>query len=88
MPRIKQLQIIDKVILSITSVIKNRCSLPEEDLAILDEAISQLQKLKRKKGKTNKEILETVAKIVELLLKYFLKDSENNRNRIIKTDIP
>jgi hypothetical protein len=71
MARIKQSQNIDRLIESINSVLKNRCSLSEEDISILNEALTLLQNLKKKKGKTNKEILEIVIKVVELLFKFF-----------------
>lgn len=67
MARKKQSQSIDRLIQSIDTVIKNRCSLSEEDINILNEALTLLQSLKKKKGKTNKEILEVVVKTVELL---------------------
>ncbi|MFA5816468.1 MAG: hypothetical protein WC865_12700 [Bacteroidales bacterium] len=71
MARIKQSQNIDRLILSIETITENRCSLSEEDIKILDEALTLLQNLKRKKGKTNKDILEVVVKTVELLAKFF-----------------
>ncbi|TSA32804.1 MAG: hypothetical protein D4R64_15300 [Porphyromonadaceae bacterium] len=71
MARIKQCQNIDRLIHSIKSITENRCSLSEEDINILDEALTLLQNLKRKKGKTNKDILEVVVKTVELLAKFF-----------------
>jgi hypothetical protein len=71
MARKKQSQNIDRLILSIDFVVKNRCSLSEEDLKLLLEALDLLQGLKKKKGKTNKEILSVVVKIVELLTKFF-----------------
>ena len=71
MARKKQSQNIDRLILSIDFVIKNRCSLSDEDIKVLQEALDLLQGLKKKKGKTNKEILEVVIKTVELLSKFF-----------------
>jgi hypothetical protein len=77
MARIKQSQNIDDLILSINVIIENRCSLSEEDVTILNEALALLQNLKRKKGKTNKEILETVVEVVVLLSRFFGKESGN-----------
>lgn len=71
MSRLKQNQIIDNAIQSIASITKNQCSLSEQDLTVLDEALERLQFLRRKKGKTNKQIQEEIAKSVELLLKFF-----------------
>lgn len=75
MSRKKQNQNIDVLVQSINIINKNRCSLSEEDVKILDEALNLLQKLKRKKGKTNKDILQVVVKTVELLSKFFKNDS-------------
>jgi hypothetical protein len=77
MARKKQSQNIDRLVQSIELITKNRCSLSEEDVKILNEALTLLQNLKRKKGKTNKEILQTVVKVVELLSKFFRNDSTN-----------
>ncbi len=75
MARKKQSQNIDSLIQGINTIIENRCSLSEEDVKILNEALILLQKLKRKKGKTNKDILLVVVKTVELLSKFFKNDS-------------
>ena len=77
MARKKQSQNIDRLIQSIELITKNRCSLSEEDVKILNEALTLLQNLKRKKGKTNKDILQVVVKTVELLSKFFRNDSTN-----------
>ena len=71
MSRIKQYQNIDTLIDNIQGITQNRCSLSDEDLNILNEAILLLHKLRRKKGKTNKDILFVVVKVVELLSKFF-----------------
>lgn len=71
MARKKQSQNIDRLILSINAITENRCSLSEEDVKILDEALAFLQSLKLKKGKTNKDILRVVVKTVELLSNFF-----------------
>jgi len=77
MSRLRQNQNIDELILSISSIVENRCSLSDKDLLILNEALCQLENLKRKKGKTNKEILQVVVQIVDLLSCFFKNDSEN-----------
>lgn len=69
MSRLKQNQSIDSVIQSI-SVTKSRCSLSDEELNFFNEALLTLQKLRRKKGKTNKEILSIVSPIVERLSQF------------------
>jgi hypothetical protein len=72
MPRLKQNQNIDRVILSVTSIIESQCSLSEQDLIILNEALERLQFLKRKKGKTNEQIRIEIAKVIVLLTKFFV----------------
>lgn len=72
MSRLKQNQNIDNLIQSITVITKSQCSLSEQDKTVLDEALVRLQKLKQKKGKTNQQILEEIAKVVELLTKFFV----------------
>lgn len=72
MSRLQQNQNIDRVILSITSITKSQCSLSEQDLTILNEALERLQFLKRKKGKTNEQIRIEIAKVIVLLTKFFV----------------
>mgnify|MGYP003640007212 FL=1 len=75
MARVKQSQNIDSMIQSIETVIENRCSLSDKDLLILREALNLLKSLKKKKGKTNEQILQIVVDVVVLLSKFF-KDSD------------
>jgi hypothetical protein len=70
MARIKQCQNTDRLINSINGVLESRCSLSEGDKN-LTEAIAKLHMLKKKKGKTNKEILEAGLEILELIAEYF-----------------
>ena len=72
MSRLKQNQNIDNLIQSIAVITKSQCSLSELDKIVLDEALERLQKLKQKKGKTNQQILEEIAKVIELLTKFFV----------------
>ena len=74
MSRLKQNQIIDNAIQSVASITKSQCSLSEKDLIVLNEALERLQFLKRKKGKTNEQILQEIAKVVGLLIEFFAKD--------------
>ncbi|MDD4429190.1 MAG: hypothetical protein GYA02_11005 [Clostridiaceae bacterium] len=75
MSRLKQNQNIDSLIQGIETVIESRCSLSDKDLLILNEALNLLKNLKKKKGKTNEQILQTVVEVVVLLSKFF-KDSD------------
>lgn len=59
------------MIQSVNSISQNRCSLSDEDLLILNEALSRLQELKKKKGRTNEEVLQIAVTVVELISKVF-----------------
>lgn len=72
MSRLKQNRNIDSLIQSIETIIKSQCSLSEKDLKVLNEALEILTVLKKKKGRTNKQVLTEIVKVVELLSKFFL----------------
>lgn len=72
MARLKQSQNTDRLIRSINQILESRCSLSDRDKTLIG-AIAKLQLLKKKKGKTNKEILETGIEILELIADYFLE---------------
>lgn len=72
MSRLKQNQNIDNLIQGIRVITESQCSLSEQDRNVLNEALERLQNLKRKKGKTNQQILEEVAKVIALLTKFFV----------------
>lgn len=74
MSRLKQNQIIDSAIQSVASITESQCSLSEKDLIVFNEALERLQFLKRKKGKTNEQIRQEIAKVVELLIEFFAKN--------------
>lgn len=74
MSRLKQNQIIDNAIQSVASITESQCSPSEKDLIILNEALERLQFLKRKKGKTNEQIRQEIAKVVGLLIAFFAED--------------
>ena len=71
MSRLKQNRNIDSLIQGIETIKKSQCSLSEVDFNVLDEALEMLLSLKRKKGKTNEQILTEIVKIVQLLSKFF-----------------
>jgi hypothetical protein len=72
MSRLKQLQNIDNLIQGISVIAESQCSLSEQDKIVLNEALERLQNLKRKKGKTNEQILQEFVKVIELLTKFFV----------------
>lgn len=73
MSRLKQNQNINSVIESITTVVKSQCSLSEQDVIVLNQALERLEILKRKKGKTNGQLLKEFVKVMELLNKFFVE---------------
>ncbi len=68
---LKNNQNIDSLIQGIITITKNRCSLLDEDVILLNEAILQLEKLKHKQGQNELTNLLLVAKIVETFVKVF-----------------
>lgn len=76
MSRLKRNQNIDSLIQSIKTIAENRCSLSDRDVKVLDEALNLLENLKKKKGKTNEDILSEVVKVVDLLSCFFKNDSK------------
>jgi ABC-type phosphate transport system auxiliary subunit len=74
MSRLQQNQTIDSAIQSIVTVTQSQCSLSEQDLIVLNEALERLRFLKQKKGKTNEQIRTEIAKTVELLIKFLTQD--------------
>lgn len=80
MSRFKQHQSIDSLIQSIETITQNRCSLSEMDLAVLTQALTMLNDLKRKKGRTNEQILQCVVDVVVLLSKFF-RSSKDETNK-------
>lgn len=73
MSRLKQIQIIDNAIQSIASITESQYSLSESDLIVVNEALERLQFLKRKKGKTNKQIRNEIVEVIVLITKIFAK---------------
>ena len=82
MSRLKQNRIIDNAIKSVASITQSQCSLSESDLIVVNEVLERLQFLKQKKGKTNEQIRNEIAKVVVLLIEFFAKD------QIVETKMP
>lgn len=79
MSRIKQAQSIDSLIQGISTITQNRCSLSEKDLTVLTQAETLLNELKRKKGRTNEQILQCVVDVVVLLSKFFSNSEDETQ---------
>ena len=73
MSRLKQSQNIDSLIRILQIIKKNQCSHSEEDPRVLDEAIIRIELLRKKKGKTNEQIMTEFVKIAELLPNFLKK---------------
>ena len=80
MSRLKQIRVIDSAISSVTAITQNQCSLSEQDQKIIAEAVSGLQRLRKKKGKTNGQIQQEIVQVVLLLIKFFAKDSNDTNH--------
>ena len=71
MPRFKQTQNINSLIQGIEIIAENRCSLSEMDFEVLTKALTLLEKIKRKKGRTNEQILQCVVDVIVSLSEFF-----------------
>ena len=65
-------QNIDDLIQRVEFIIKNRCSLLDEDRDLLLEVVDTLKKYKRKRKGADAASLLLIVKAVELLTKFFL----------------
>jgi hypothetical protein len=71
MSRIKRLQNIDGMLNALT-IAMNQCSLSENDVNLLNDAIAKLNRLRIKKGLTDKQYKAEIAEIVDLLIKFLI----------------
>lgn len=72
MSRLKRQQSINGLILSLETIAKSQCSLSESDANLLNGAIAKLNKLKTKKGLTDKHYQIEITDIVELINKFLI----------------
>lgn len=79
MSRLKQCQSIDSLIQGIKTIAEDRCSLSDTDLTVLTQAETLLNELKRKKGRTNEQILQCVVDVVVLLSKFFSNSEDETQ---------
>lgn len=71
MSRLKRLQNIDGLINAL-AIATNQCSLSEIDANLLNEATAKLNKLRIKKGLTDKQYKSEISDIVALLIKFLI----------------
>ena len=72
MSRIKRLQNIDNLVSNLQIIAKSQCSLSESDVNLLNDAIAKLNRLRTKKGLTDKHYQIEISEIVELLYKFLV----------------
>lgn len=73
MSRLKRLRNINGLIEILQTIIKNQCSLSEIELNLLNESIAKLNRLKSKKGLTDKHYQIEISDIVELIVDFLTK---------------
>lgn len=72
MSRLKRLQNIDSLRNILVSIATNQCSLSESDINLLNDAIAKLNRLRAKKGLTDKHYKSEVSDIVEIITKFLI----------------
>lgn len=72
MSRLKRLQNIDGLIETLQIILKSQCSLSESDVNLLNDAVAKLNRLRTKKGLTDKHYQMEIADIVELIIKFLI----------------
>ena len=70
MSRKTRLQNIDGLLNALT-IATNQCSLSENDFNLLNDAVAKLNRLRTKKGLTDKQYKSDVSDIVVLLIRFF-----------------
>lgn len=70
MSRKTRLQNIDGLLNALT-IATNQCSLSENDVNLLNDAVAKLNRLRIKKGLTDKQYKSEVSDIVVLLIRFF-----------------
>jgi len=71
MSRLKRLQNIDGL-LNVLTIAMNQCSLSENDAILLNDAIAKLNRLRTKKGLTDKQYKAEIVEIVNLFMNFFI----------------
>jgi hypothetical protein len=71
MSRLKRLQNIDGLLNALT-IATDQCSLSENDVNLLNDATAKLNKLRIKKGLTDKQYKSEISDTVALLIKFLI----------------
>ena len=72
MSRKKRLQNIDGLQNILVAIATNQCSLSENDVNLLNDAIAKLNGLRIKKGLTDKHYKSEISDIVDLIIKFLI----------------
>ncbi|MFK8275981.1 hypothetical protein ACI76Y_09940 [Capnocytophaga cynodegmi] len=72
MSRLKRQQSIDGLINALETISKSQCSLSENEVSLLSDAIAKLNDLRRKKGLTNKHYQLEIADVVNLINQFLV----------------
>lgn len=72
MSRLKRLQNIDGLKTSLQTLLQNQCSLSESDVNLLNDAVAKLNRLRTKKGLTDKQYQTEIADIIDLIIKFLI----------------
>lgn len=72
MSRKKRIQNIDGLIETLQIILKSQCSLSESDVNLLNDAVAKLNRLRTKKGLTDKHYQMEIADIVELITMFLI----------------
>ena len=75
MSRLKRLRVVDGLVDTLETIKKSQCSLSENDVELINEAIAELGRLRAKKGLTNKHFKQEAAHIVNLINKVLTSNS-------------
>jgi hypothetical protein len=72
MSRKKRLQNIDGLQNVLVTIATDQCSLSESDVNLLNDAIAKLNRLRIKKGLTDKHYKSEISDIVDLIIKFLI----------------
>ncbi len=72
MSRLKRLQNIDGLKTSLQTILQDQCSLSESDVNLLNDAVAKLNRLRTKKGLTDKQYQTEIADIIDLIIKFLI----------------
>ena len=72
MSRKKRLQNIDGLQNVLVTIATDQCSLSENDVNLLNDAIAKLNRLRIKKGLTDKHYKSEISDVVDLIIKFLI----------------